>query len=280
MVLATHTVCQPTGRTSTACRCATFSPALVASFRLTQVLLATLEETPVAAKVLVPLRRGPNGLEAAGTLNERQLEKFHRECSLLASVRHPNIVQVRGMPAGLLHLASPPGCCCRSCAHWQPKMQRKSVLPFDPAWPSSPPALVQIMSVCEDPPTIIMGEARCAGAACHPSGSGHVRSQCHYDHHCTQHLVLSCACTSCPAFPLYCPPTRCRRVLQQGQPAGCAAGGARLAPPCGAAELAAPPGHGAGCGTRHPVSWQGSAGAEGCTWRQRMHVRTQPVGTH
>ncbi|PRW50898.1 Serine threonine- kinase CTR1 [Chlorella sorokiniana] len=58
------------------------------------VLLATLEETPVAAKVLVPLRQGPSGKEAAGSPTERQLQKFHRECSLLTSVRHPNIVQI------------------------------------------------------------------------------------------------------------------------------------------------------------------------------------------
>ncbi|PRW50803.1 Serine threonine- kinase CTR1 [Chlorella sorokiniana] len=58
------------------------------------VLLATLEETPVAAKVLVPLRQGPSGIEAAGSLTERQLAKVQRECSLLASVRHPNIVQI------------------------------------------------------------------------------------------------------------------------------------------------------------------------------------------
>lgn len=58
-------------------------------------MLATLEETPVAAKVLVKLRDGPSGFEVAAALTEQQLEKVRRECSLLASVRHPNIVQVR-----------------------------------------------------------------------------------------------------------------------------------------------------------------------------------------
>ena len=50
----------------------------------------------MAAKVLVQLRDGPGGFQVAGTLDEQQLEKVRRECSLLASISHPNIVQVRG----------------------------------------------------------------------------------------------------------------------------------------------------------------------------------------
>lgn len=59
------------------------------------MLLATLEETPVAAKVLVKLEDGPNGPEVAAALSEKQLETIQRECLLLASTSHPNIVQVR-----------------------------------------------------------------------------------------------------------------------------------------------------------------------------------------
>ena len=47
-----------------------------------------LGETPVAIKTLKK-----DGVAVA--LPEKQLQKLQRECSLMASVSHPNIVQVR-----------------------------------------------------------------------------------------------------------------------------------------------------------------------------------------
>lgn len=64
----------------------------------------------MAAKALVPLRAGLHGYKAAASLTDRELEKFHRECSILASVSHPNVVQVRGAgqaAAGVLGLLGP-----------------------------------------------------------------------------------------------------------------------------------------------------------------------------
>lgn len=58
-------------------------------------MLAKRKQTQVAAKVLAKLTFGPDGSRVAATLSKQQLEKVRRECSLLASVRHPNIVQVR-----------------------------------------------------------------------------------------------------------------------------------------------------------------------------------------
>ena len=54
----------------------------------------------MAAKVLVKLIDGPSGFEVAAALTEQQLENVRRECSLLASISHPNIVQVRGGVGG------------------------------------------------------------------------------------------------------------------------------------------------------------------------------------
>ena len=58
------------------------------SYSLPQVRLAMLGETPVAIKTLKK-----DGVAVA--LPEKQLQKLQRECSLMASVSHPNIVQVR-----------------------------------------------------------------------------------------------------------------------------------------------------------------------------------------
>ena len=243
-----------------------------------QVLLATLEETPVAAKVLVPLRTGLNGVEAAGKLTERQLEKFHRECSLLASVRHPNIVQV----CGRLLL-----CCCNtvllSCAAVavhapMPPAHalacRRATVPELHEIPTSAPAALQILCVCEDPPTIVMGEQRlrcCGGrhsmwvpllpialAQVADSQSG-----------CIPVLPSPSARLRAlsNAIHLRLPLTKCStcRVLQQRQPAGRAEGGARVSPARSHAELAAPPQHGARCSQGHPVSLS-SAAESACRW--------------
>lgn len=54
----------------------------------------------MAAKSLVQLREGPRGIRATAPLTERELEKFHKECALMAGAVHPNIVQVGGCAAG------------------------------------------------------------------------------------------------------------------------------------------------------------------------------------
>lgn len=76
----------------------------------TQVYLATWDETPVAAKALVPLRAGLHGYKAVGSLTERELQRFHRECSTLASVSHPNVVQVRGAGHAVAGVLAKRGC--------------------------------------------------------------------------------------------------------------------------------------------------------------------------
>lgn len=50
-------------------------------------------ETPVAVKLLVQVPEGGAGNPQGITLSSPQLYNLHKECSLMASLRHPNIVQ-------------------------------------------------------------------------------------------------------------------------------------------------------------------------------------------
>lgn len=217
--------------------------------------LATLDETPVAAKALVPLRAGLHGYKATASLTERELEKFHRECSILASVSHPNVVQVRGAgqaAAGVLGLLGPVSgdagmrfsqncllllsvCCCVVCCPVLPRSTLKTIVCL-------PTCFVRSCWVCASRlPSlswVSRGGEGCAGLGMHRSAHLTVIGVCIYEQEqqtrllgaCSAALDLKLFCASShsawprsahpPSQHVLCPPLNRCRVLREWQPDG------------------------------------------------------------
>lgn len=65
-----------------------------------QVYKATWRQTPVAVKVLFSLQGEQEAAgEAALTLSNPVLFDLHKECGLMISLRHPNVVSIMGVSA-------------------------------------------------------------------------------------------------------------------------------------------------------------------------------------
>lgn len=65
----------------------------------TQVYLGTLHETQVAVKVLLNVEELERRPEAVPTLSSPQLEELQKEAALMATLLHPNIIQLIGVCA-------------------------------------------------------------------------------------------------------------------------------------------------------------------------------------